>query len=256
MKGFTPRPSRPWRGLTVQLEAPMPSEQGWEMLSSPWITVLVGVAITFWTGALNGVTTLTILFGRAVHVTGTITDIGIHALLLPINALLLTIMWISYVLGGILGGKLLDRIGFTTSLLLIAGMIAIGALLVWGGFYAESPEDYGFGRMVIAFVLPFAMGFQNAVTSSTPIGRTTHFTGPSTDMSLALAKGNYHLASRLFLKILGFTLGGFRCLRGSNCQSGIPIRASFDCCRDHLGGRYLLPGEPDSPEVINACSSQ
>jgi hypothetical protein len=69
--------------------------------------------------ALNTVTTLAIFFERSSHVSGRLSDVGMNAVLLPIDALLVFLIWITFVFGAFLAEKLLDRIGFTHSLLLI-----------------------------------------------------------------------------------------------------------------------------------------
>ncbi len=189
------------------MSVPMHSERGWEMLSRPGIRMLVGGVYSFWAGAINCVTTLTIFFERASHVSGRLSDVGMNLVLFPIDALLVFLIWVGFVFGAFLAGKLLDRIGLTPCLLLVAGILTIGALLVRGGLYAETSDDYGFGRMMIAFVIPIAMGFQNSLTSQLPIGRTTHWTGDSTDLGTALAKGNYFLAFYNTLKIMSFICG-------------------------------------------------
>jgi uncharacterized membrane protein YoaK (UPF0700 family) len=130
-----------------------------------------------------------------------------NAVLFPIDALLVFLIWVSFVVGAFLAGKLLDRIGITCSLLLVAGGIGLGALFVWRGFFAISPDDYGLGRMVIASILPATMGFQNSLTTMMPIGRSTHWTGDSTDLGIALAKRNFPRAIHNSIKIFGFICG-------------------------------------------------
>ena len=172
------------------------------------ICALVGWLLAFWAGALNTVTTLTIIMERVSHLSGRLNDIGMNALLNPADALLAFVIWLSFVCGSFLAGKTLGRIGFTSSLLLVAGGIGLGALFVWGGFYAQTGQLSGAGRIIMAVVLPLAMGFQNALTSLLPrIGRTTHWTGDSTDLGLALAKRHYSLAAHNAVKIFGFVCG-------------------------------------------------
>lgn len=190
------------------MSGPTASQHGWAMLSRPGIHTLVGWMLAFWAGAINTVTTLAILFERSSHISGRLNDVGMNAVLKPIDALLVLVIWISFVFGAYLAGLLLGRIGFTRSLLLVAGGIGVGALFVWRGFYAPTPDDYGYGRMVIAFILPVVMGFQNSLTSMLPrIGRSTHWTGNSTDIGIALAKGNFPLAAHNTTKIFGFICG-------------------------------------------------
>lgn len=52
-----------------------------------------------------------------------------------------------------------------------------------------------------------AMGGQNAATSLTPINRTTHFTGPATDIGINIAKGNWKIVLFWILRWIGFPLG-------------------------------------------------
>jgi len=200
------------------------SDKGWAMLARPGIRSLVGCVLAFWAGALNSTTTLAILFERASHVSGRLNDVGMNAVLFPIDALLVFVIWIAFVFGAFLAGRLLDRVGFTRSLLLIPVGIGLGALFVWRGFYGASQDDYGLGRMIIAIILPVAMGFQNSLTSMLPrIGRTTHWTGDSTDLGIALAKRNFPLAAHNTIKILGFVCGaaGFAYLIGVRGVPGL-----------------------------------
>jgi uncharacterized membrane protein YoaK (UPF0700 family) len=184
------------------------SEKGCAMLSRPGIGSLVGWILAFWAGATNTVTTLALYFERSSHVSGRLNDVGMNAVLFPIDAVLVFVIWIFFVFGAFLAGMVLDRIGFTRSLLLVAGGIGLGALLIWRGLYVVSPDDYTLGRMIIAGVLPAAMGFQNALSSMLPrIGRSTHWTGDSTDIGIALAKRNFPLAAHNTIKIFGFICG-------------------------------------------------
>jgi len=185
----------------------MTSERGWEILSCPRMKVLVGIIFSFWAGAVNCVTTLTILFERSSHVSGRLNDIGMNAVLHPPDALLVFTIWVGFVFGAFLAGKLLDRIGLTPCLLLVGAGLIAGGLFVWAGVYAEVPDDYSIRHMVIAFILPLVMGFQNSLTSQLPIGRTTHWTGDSTDLGTALAKGNYFLVFYNTVKIASFVIG-------------------------------------------------
>jgi len=186
---------------------PMVSHSGWEMISLPGLNTMTGCVLAFWAGATNTVTTLAILFERSSHMSGRLTDAGMNAILNPIDALLVLTIWMSFVFGSFLAGLMLDRIGFTRSLLLVATGLGVGGLLVWKG-YLVTGDYYTYGRFVIAIILPLSMGFQNSLTSLLPrIGRSTHWTGNSTDIGIALARGNYSLAFHNLAKIFSFCLG-------------------------------------------------
>jgi uncharacterized membrane protein YoaK (UPF0700 family) len=60
----------------------------------------------------------------------------------------------------------------------------------------------------VAFItIPMCMGGQNAATSLTAINRTTHLTGPATDIGINIAKGNWNLVVFWVLRWVGFFMG-------------------------------------------------
>ena len=62
--------------------------------------------------------------------------------------------------------------------------------------------------MNIALItIPMAMGGQNAATSLTDINRTTHLTGPATDIGINIAIKNWNLVIFWALRWVGFSLG-------------------------------------------------
>ena len=60
---------------------------------------------------------------------------------------------------------------------------------------------------ITTIIIPMAMGSQNAATSLTPINRTTHLTGPATDIGINIAKGNWNIVKFWILRWIGFPLG-------------------------------------------------
>jgi uncharacterized membrane protein YoaK (UPF0700 family) len=200
----------------------MTSERGWEMLSRPDINHLVGWILSFWAGTVNTATTLAIFFERASHVSGRVNDIGMNIVLYPIDALLVFLIWITFVFGGFLAAKVLHRLGFTWSLLVVACGIGVGGLLVRGGFYVVDGSIYTLERMIMASFLPTLMGFQNGITTMVPIGRTTHWSGDSTDLGIALAQGNRLRAIHNTIKIFGFICGAAVCAYALGIRKDIP----------------------------------
>jgi len=172
------------------------------------MNTVIGMLYSYWAGAINTIATLTILFERASHVSGRINDIGMNLVLEPIDALLVCLIWLGFCFGGFIAGKLMDRIGYTKSMLVVALTLFIGGFIVRGGAYAVDEDDYRLGRMIFAFYMPITMGIQNGITTMTPhIGRTTHWTGDSTDLGLAYARGDSAYATHNVLKILAFIAG-------------------------------------------------
>lgn len=184
-----------------------PSSHSWSILESYWHNTLIAAALSFWAGSFNSLSTISILFERATHVSGRIADIGIDLVLMPIGAFFVGAIWVSFVFGSYLAAVILPKIGLTKSLLLQALYIFGVALVVAAGVFAETSSDLGMGKAVMAFVLPLAMGFQNSLTTQLPLERTTHWTGASTDLGIALSKGLYAFAGFTLIKILSFIIG-------------------------------------------------
>jgi uncharacterized membrane protein YoaK (UPF0700 family) len=129
------------------------------------------------------------------HVTGTLTRIGADASnLLGLEYLLVLL---SFMVGAGAAVVMVRKLGdaerglpywmplslVAVVLLTVAGLGATGAFGVFGGT-AETAHDFA-----LLCMLSFAMGMQNsAVALSTGMAvRTTHMTGPATDLAIAVA---------------------------------------------------------------------
>lgn len=131
------------------------------------------------------------------HVTGTATRLGM-ALASFWLAVDFAVVLVFFVLGAMLASVMIDVRAergkkpwyaaplFLTALLVLAVALA-GRAGVFGPFggSVDQPADFG-----LLSVLSFAMGLQNgAVATSTGlVVRTTHLTGPATDLGLGLAE--------------------------------------------------------------------
>jgi uncharacterized membrane protein YoaK (UPF0700 family) len=151
--------------------------------------------LCFAAGAVNGITFLAC--GRFVtHVTGTVTRIGmevVHLTLMLDFALVLA----AFVAGATVAGLLLKGAlvagrapPFALPLWCTAGavgLVAIAGELGWLGAFGGSVDQLG--DFVNLCALSFAMGLQNAAvaTSTGQLVRTTHLTGPATDLGIHLA---------------------------------------------------------------------
>jgi len=183
------------------------TSNSWKILEYHISNTIIASILSFIAGNVNSLSTISILFERSTHVSGRIADIGIDLVFLPIGALFMTIIWISFVLGSYLAGLLMSKIGLTRSLILQSAFLFLSAIIVALGVSAGEVSDYGYGKAVMAFMLPLTMGFQNSLTSQLPLERTTHWTGASTDLGIALAKGNYSFVVFTTAKIFAFILG-------------------------------------------------
>ncbi len=128
------------------------------------------------------------------HVTGTVSRIGVDAGgILAFDYALILVVFILGAMSAILmvrrfkstgGPAYWLPLGVVSSILfLVAGLGALGALGHFGGT-VETAHDFA-----LLAILGFAMGMQNAaVAASTGMAvRTTHMTGPATDIGVAMA---------------------------------------------------------------------
>jgi hypothetical protein len=183
------------------------SSNSWGILESYWHNTAIAAVLSFLAGNFNSLSSIAILFERSSHVSGRIADIGIDLVLMPIGAFFMVAIWISFVLGSYLAGLLLPKLGLTKSLLLQSVYVFIAALVVAAGVSATASNDYGIAKAIMAFILPLSMGFQNSITTQLPLERTTHWTGASTDLGIALSKRSYPLAVFIGVKIISFIVG-------------------------------------------------
>ena len=61
----------------------------------------------------------------------------------------------------------------------------------------------------VSIAIPLAMGSQNAATTLTAINRTTHLTGPATDIGIKLSLGDWSGAIFWMLRWIAFPIGAF-----------------------------------------------
>ncbi len=178
-------------------------------------------ALAFGAGALNA-TAFAACERFVTHVTGTVTHLGVHAsLLVAIDYLLVVACFIGGAMAAVLLAHPPGRPAPTLAWLplalaaaLLLGAAALGRLGVFGDF-GSAPETRGhFGLLSL---LAFAMGLQNASVSTATgnLVRTTHMTGPATDLGVALAqwmRGSEAPAARRSVllratKLLAFAVG-------------------------------------------------
>ncbi|MET0385476.1 MAG: YoaK family protein [Polyangiales bacterium] len=179
----------------------------------------------FAAGAVNGAAVMAC--DRLVtHVTGTVTRLGLELMRLTI-LLDFVLVLVCFVVGAMLAGLLINgrihqqkRPLFSAPLLIAAVVTAVMAILGHVGLLGEfggavdEPADF-----VFLCALSFAMGLQNAAvaTSTGQLVRTTHLTGPATDLGVSLAelfyaRGDAHQTARRhaalrFGKIIAYATG-------------------------------------------------
>lgn len=132
------------------------------------------------------------------HVTGTVSNIGMERWTLALDY---CVVLGCFVIGAMSSSALIDgryhqnkRPLYAVPLTLVSATLALIAVLGMAGVFGafggsvEGPRDFAFLSL-----LAFAMGLQNAAvaTSTGLLVRTTHMTGPATDLGVHLATALY-----------------------------------------------------------------
>jgi len=186
-----------------------PREYEWSILHKPLALHIAAGSLVFWAATINGLATVSLVFGRISHMSGRIID-QVPALLYNFpQGLLVSTLLFGFFIGTILGTVALPRFKLTGALLLAMLPVIVAAAFVNWGFYGNSSSVYPLGRYILACLLPMGMGMQNSITSQTSIGRTTHMTGDMTDLGISIARGNWERVRYLGLKYGTFLAGGF-----------------------------------------------
>ncbi|TNE73959.1 DUF1275 domain-containing protein [bacterium] len=176
-----------------------------------WIW-LGGVILSFFAGMINAISVLSFQHQAVSHVTGSLTQFGIHLYTEPFQSAwhILGVMF-SFLLGAIL-----------SSLIIRDAVLSFGkrygiVIMVESFFLAISIFLFKAELSYADFFVSAACGLQNAMatTYSGAIIRTTHMTGVITDLGILL--GQFFRTKELpFLKLrlyvgllLGFAIGGF-----------------------------------------------
>ena len=192
--------------------------------------------LCFAAGAVNG-TTLLACQRFVTHLTGSVTRLGMEVSRIAIMLDFLLVV-AAFVVGAMMAGLLINgrahrgkRPLFSLPLWMTAAIVAcvgaaghVGWLGPFGGSVDE-PRDF-----LHLCALSFAMGVQNAAvaTSTGQLVRTTHLTGPATDLGVHLAEllfasgqarqtAKRHAALRTG-KIVAYALGA---------SASVPLSATF-----------------------------
>lgn len=151
------------------------------------------------------------------HVTGTATQLGVDAgnRWLALDYAIVLACFLAGAMSSVLaldarqqrGKRPLWAAPLVTVALLLAGVAVAGHLGTFGPFGAsiEEPSDF-----LMLSVLAFAMGLQNAsVASTTGLAvRTTHMTGPATDLGIHLATSFFAVGDARRAALRGAALRG------------------------------------------------
>ena len=103
---------------------------------------------------------------------------------------------IAFIVGAFISTIITKRIGLSGGLFFTGILIILSSLPI----SLQNP-------IIASFFLPMAMGGQNASTSLTEINRTTHLTGPATDIGINIAEGNWKVVKFWIYRWIGFPFG-------------------------------------------------
>lgn len=150
---------------------------------------------------------LRVFFGeRSAFMTGRASALGASIIEQDTAKIMVVLVAVlSFIAGAVIGTKQTKKHGLTRGLLTTAALLLLAGLLM--------AIDGGKGTIVTgalgitAVLIPASMGCMNASTSLTSISRTTHLTGPTTDIGMSIANEDWNMAVFWILRWLGFLVG-------------------------------------------------
>lgn len=158
---------------------------------------IIGSILTMMAGWVDSVGVCVFLNENSSFLTGRVARLGKYILNKNINnAKDILLIIISFIIGAFVSTLITRRLGLT------GGLIFTGIFIILTSFI--NPEK---GAKLAFITMPMCMGSQNAATSLTPISRTTHLTGPATDIGINMAKGNWDLVMFWVLRWISFFVG-------------------------------------------------
>lgn len=158
---------------------------------------IVGFILAIMAGWIDTVGVKLFLNESPSFMTGRIKALGYYAFNLDVSSFLhVVVVIIAFVFGAFISAIITKKAG------LMGGLVSTGILIIIGAL-PICLKDMTINTML----LPMAMGCQNAATSLTPINRTTHLTGPATDIGINIAKGDWKRVRFWTWRWIGFPLG-------------------------------------------------
>lgn len=158
---------------------------------------IVGFILTTMAGWINAVGISLFLTESPAFMSGRGLVLGYTAFTKDIKAFIAIVIVItSFIIGSIISTIITRKKGLSGGLFFVGVLISISAF------------PFSLRNLVIdTIIISMAMGAQNAATSLTPINRTTHLTGPATDIGISIAKGNWRVAIFWILRWISFPIG-------------------------------------------------
>ncbi|GEM_PF-2391974 len=160
---------------------------------------IVGFILVMMAGWINTVGLKLFLNERVSFMTGRAAELGELIAIGNIKEFwFVMFIVVGFILGAAISAKITRKWG------LIGGLSFSGMILMIAAFGIYE-RDINF----ISLAIPMAMGGQNGATSLTPINRTTHLTGPATDIGINLSSSNWNNIVFWLLRLISFPIGSF-----------------------------------------------
>lgn len=160
-------------------------------------TNIVGFILIIMAGWIDTVGVKLFLNESPAFMTGRGLTLGYWAFKCDLKSFMsIVLVIIAFIIGACISTIITRRSG------LIGGLFFTGSLILIASFPICLKNI-----TIDTIIIPMAMGGQNAATSLTPINRTTHLTGPATDIGINIAKGNWKIVLFWILRWIGFPLG-------------------------------------------------
>ena len=158
---------------------------------------IIGFILSATAGWIDAVGVKLFLNDNSAFMTGRGLSLGYWMFMWDLKAFIsIGLVVIAFITGAFISTKISGKFG------LMGSLFFTGFLIVIASFppFLKDPTIY-------TMLIPMAMGCQNAATSLTQINRTTHLTGPATDIGINLAQGNWPMAIFWILRWAAFLLG-------------------------------------------------
>lgn len=158
---------------------------------------IIGFILTMMAGWIDTVGVNLFFSDNSAFMTGRGLSLGYWAFMWDWKAFLsIGLVIIAFIMGSYLSTKIIGKVGLMGSLFCTGAFIIMASTPI----FLEKTSIY-------TLLIPMAMGCQNAATSLTPINRTTHLTGPATDIGINIAQRNWKTAMFWGWRWIGFPLG-------------------------------------------------
>ncbi len=158
---------------------------------------IVGFILSIMAGWIDTIGVKLFLNESPSFMTGRVKALGYHAFNLDLKAFLgIALVILAFIMGAFMATIVTRKTG------LRGGLVFTGILVIIASFPICLKH-----AAINTILIPMAMGCQNATTSLTPISRTTHLTGPATDIGINLAKRNWKMVMFWACRWIGFSLG-------------------------------------------------